>query len=169
MKQCHQAIRQQGAVLILGLAFVLILSVMVVSAARTTVLQQKMSGNLRDKELAFQAAESALKSAEQYLHTNKQQDLVGQFTNQNGLHLYDVSRDWQQDATWDNKSPIEAGTLYQVRNKPVYVIEELPNIEVVGDSLSIPRPVSSTHYRITAKSKGGTDASLVVLQSMYKK
>jgi len=161
--------KQSGAVLILGLTLIMILSVVVISSARTTILQQKMSANLRDKELAFQSAESALKAGETYLKDTQQKDLGGNFSGSGGLFLYDIDRSLDNEQAWANLSPIQAQTMHQVIEKPVYVIEELPEIEIEGNSLSIPRPVTSMHFRVTSKSKGGTKASLSVLQSMYKK
>ena len=165
----HSAKRQSGAVLVLGLTLVLILSVIVISSARTTVLQQKMSANLRDKELAFQSAESALNAGETYLRNTRQEELGGNFANTNGLFIFDNERVLENEDAWENLGAVEAQTLHQVVEKPVYVIEELPEIEVEGNSLEIPRPVTSLHFRVTAKSKGGTKSSLSVLQSMYKK
>ena len=161
--------KESGAVLILGLSLVLILSIVVISSARTTILQQKMSANLRDKELAFQSAESALKAGETYLKDTLKEDLAGNFSGEKGLFLYDGDRNLSSESEWVNLDVLEAQTLHQVAQKPVYLIEELPEIEVEGNSLSIPRPVTSMHFRITSKSKGGTNSSLSVLQSMYKK
>ena len=161
--------KQSGAVLVLGLTLVMILSVIVISSARTTVLQQKMSANLRDKELAFQSAESALNAGESYIRQTRQEELGGNFSNANGLFVFDNKRELDQEIDWENLGAIEAQTLHQVIEKPVYVIEELPEIEVEGNTLSIPRPVTNLHFRVTSKSKGGTQSSLSVLQSMYKK
>lgn len=161
--------QQQGAVMLLGLTLLVILTIIVGLAAKTSVLQQKMAGNFRDSELAFQAAETALKSAERYLQGNKQEELSEVFSNQNGLLLYEKNRAWEDNESWSDKSPIESEALHQVVNAPVYVIEELPNIEMAGDSLAMPRTITGVHYRITAKSTGGTRSAAVVLQSMYKK
>ena len=68
--------RQSGSVLILGLSLIMILSVLVISSAKTTVLQQKMSANLRDKDLAFQSAESALMTGETFLRDARKEELA---------------------------------------------------------------------------------------------
>jgi type IV pilus assembly protein PilX len=161
--------KQSGAVLVLGLTLIMVLSVIVISSARTTVLQQKMSANLRDKELAFQSAESALNAGETYIRSTRQEEIAGNFSNANGLFIFDQNRVLDNEMAWENLGAIEAQTLHQVIEKPVYVIEELPEIEVEGNTLSIPRPITNQHFRITSKSKGGTKSSLSVLQSMYKK
>ena len=161
--------KQSGAVLVLGLTMIMVLSVLVISSAKTTVLQQKMTSNLRDKELSFQAAESAIKAGESYLKDTAQEDLAGNFSGSGGLLLYDNDRSLAAEADWANLGSLEGQSLHQVNGKPVYIIEELPGIEVEGDSLSIPRAVTSAHFRITSKSSGGTTTSSTVLQTMYKK
>ena len=161
--------KQSGAALILGLTMIMILSVLVISSAKTTVLQQKMASNLRDKELSFQAAESAIKAGESYLKGTAQVDLAGNFSDQGGLLLYENDRSLKEEADWNNLGALQGQTLHQVVGTPVYIIEELPGMEVQGDSLSIPRPVTSSHFRITSKSSGGTTTSSTIIQTMYKK
>ena len=153
----------------LGLTILMILSVLVISSAKTTVLQQKMTANLRDKELSFQSAESALKTGESYLLNKAKEDLAGDFSGENGLLLFDINRNLDKESDWNALGGIEAVGMHQVVEKPVFIIEELPVFEIEGDSLSIPRPVTSKFYRVSAKSKGGTSSSLSILQSMYKK
>ncbi len=56
--------RQHGAALITGLIFIVVLSMIGITAARMSTLEERMSGNLRDRSLAMQAAERALRDAE---------------------------------------------------------------------------------------------------------
>jgi type IV pilus assembly protein PilX len=56
--------RQQGAALITGLIFLVVLTMIGVTAARMSSLEERMSGNLRDRSIAMQAAELALRDAE---------------------------------------------------------------------------------------------------------
>jgi len=56
---------QSGAVLVIGLIMLLLLTLIGVTGSQVTGLEEKMSGNIRDRNIAFQAAESALRDAEQ--------------------------------------------------------------------------------------------------------
>lgn len=56
--------RQHGAVLIVALIMLLILTIIAVSSMQGTSLQETMAGSARDKNLAFQASESALREGE---------------------------------------------------------------------------------------------------------
>lgn len=54
---------QQGATLAIVLIFLVLVTLVSVTALTTTTLEERMAGNLRDQNLAFQAAESALRDA----------------------------------------------------------------------------------------------------------
>lgn len=57
-------IHQSGAALITGLIFMVVLTMIGVTAARMSTLEERMSGNMRDRSIAMQAAELALRDAE---------------------------------------------------------------------------------------------------------
>lgn len=51
---------QQGAVLLVSLVLLLMLTIMAITVASNSSLQQRMSANAQDQNIAFQAAESAM-------------------------------------------------------------------------------------------------------------
>lgn len=55
---------QQGAILIVALVMLLLVTIIGLASMRGTSLQERMAGNLRDQELALQAAEAALRKGE---------------------------------------------------------------------------------------------------------
>jgi len=56
--------RQSGAALITGLIFLVVLTMIGITSARMSTLEERMSGNMRDRSIAMQAAELALRDAE---------------------------------------------------------------------------------------------------------
>ena len=56
--------RQRGAVMITALMILLLMTIFGISTMDTNILEEKMAGNMRDRNTAFQAAESALRAAE---------------------------------------------------------------------------------------------------------
>ncbi len=166
MKRSH---KQSGAVLLIGLVMVMVLSIIAAAAVQTTLMQQKMTTNMRDKELSFQGAESALRAAEAYLDKTAVETLNSAFDNTNGLYQYDANRNLAEIQNWDDLSVVETANAHQVVGKPVYLIEELPPINAVGNSLQLGKTKQSHYYRVTSKSKGGTQSALSILQSTYKK
>lgn len=59
--------KEKGSILFVGLIFLVVLTLLGLSAFRTATVQERMAGNMRDRNIAFQAAESALRAAETYL------------------------------------------------------------------------------------------------------
>jgi type IV pilus assembly protein PilX len=55
--------QQKGAVLMISLIVLLLITLIGTAAIQTSTLEEKMAGNLFDKNIAFQAAESALREA----------------------------------------------------------------------------------------------------------
>jgi len=60
---------QQGAILIVALVMLLLVTVIGLASIRGTSMQERMAGNLRDQELALQAAEAALRKGEAVVTT----------------------------------------------------------------------------------------------------
>lgn len=59
--------RETGAALITSLVFLTVLTILGMSTLGTALLESRMAGNIRDRNLAFQAAEIALRDAELYI------------------------------------------------------------------------------------------------------
>lgn len=59
--------KQQGVTLVVALIFLAVLALFGATAARNSVLEERMAGNTRDRDLAFQIAEAALKTFERDL------------------------------------------------------------------------------------------------------
>ncbi|HYC48333.1 MAG TPA: PilX N-terminal domain-containing pilus assembly protein [Thermoanaerobaculia bacterium] len=59
----HAGRRQRGAVLIVTLLFLVVLTMLGVTAMTSTTMEERMAGNTRDASLALQAAEAALRDA----------------------------------------------------------------------------------------------------------
>ena len=76
---------QKGAVLIVSLMVLLILTLLAMSSSQTITLQEKMTAAVRDGHLALEQAEATLKAAENYVSTT----IVSpdQFQDKGGLFL----------------------------------------------------------------------------------
>jgi type IV pilus assembly protein PilX len=64
-------VHQRGAVLIVGLLVLLVITMIGVSQLQSTVLQERMAGNLRQNNLALQAAEAALQAGLTYIEQQR--------------------------------------------------------------------------------------------------
>lgn len=62
-KRMHARTGQQGATLAIVLIFLVLVTLVGVTALTTTTLEERMAGNLKDRNLALQAAEAGLRDA----------------------------------------------------------------------------------------------------------
>lgn len=165
---------QRGATLIISLLLLLVLSLIGVTAVQTTALQEKMAGNMRNQNLAFQAAEAALRAGENWIAqqtaepdpqsscTTPPCEQVWQLNTLNGGDFLDIQ--W-----WKTTSDVQiygGATLSEVKTPPRYFIEEY---SFIPDSLVVdPEPKTGKYiYRITARGTGGTDNAQAILQTTY--
>lgn len=180
---------QSGAVLVVGLIIMLLMTVVGLAAIRGSNMQEMMAGNMRDRNLAFQAAEAALRVAEQRLEDNP--NLV--FNNTNGLYvdlnqprpsaeengsplLLALPISWAAtDWEGQNKSVLTTIELAGTKTAPRYIIEQMTTVPAESGSAggciefgcggSEP---PQTFFRITSRGTGGTDTTEVILQSTYR-
>ena len=161
--------KQNGVVLIIAMVMLSVLSIIVISASSTTVIQQKMTANLRLKEITRQSAESALQQAETSLLAMNQNVLNNNFESTAGYYLFDKNRRLNRSQTWDDLQVISSNTSQQGVESPVYIIERLSAIKTAGNSLAFNQPLSSHYYRITVMAKSATKSTINILQSIVKR
>lgn len=180
---------QTGVALITGLIFLVLLTIIGATAMQTTMLEEKMAGNLRNENLAFQAAEAALRAGESYLQS---QPSVGPFlTVKNSTGLYQpalsATTEWWETADiWTaDASRAYSGTLSGVGSVPRYIIEDVSfrtkcTSATACQNIPLPRVAGGSRkdtggkppvglYRITAQGTGGTNETTVVLQSYFRR
>ncbi len=163
--------REQGAVLVISLLTLLVMTIVGVASMQSVSLEEKMAGNMRDNDMAFQAAEAALRGAEDWLD-----DIVtiGSFGSSTGLYSLDTHLDVSADsATWS--SSIEYGTsISGLASQPRYIIQYsgiIPgpggqkNQGGYGKTLKYGSDVSG--FEVTAKGVGQSESSVVILRSLY--
>lgn len=178
----QMAQKQRGAVLVVSLVILLVLTILGVSVMSTTTLEEKMAAAARNKDLAFQAAETAIREAEIWLSSATPN--AAQFSPGCAGGLCTVSTSatprWE-DATlcgtgssvWAGGCSRELTGLSGVAAQPRYIVEMLqsvggsannPMLSNLGD---FPAESASTYYRITALGFGGTLDARVILQSTF--
>ena len=76
--------KQAGVVLVVSLIMLMLLTLIGVSGMQSTGIEEKMAGNMRDRNLAFQAAEAALRHAEQFIEDGNANSLATNINIQQG-------------------------------------------------------------------------------------
>jgi type IV pilus assembly protein PilX len=159
--------RQSGAVLLVSLVMLLLLTIIGLSAVDITTLDTRITANSRDRSIAFDAAETALNVATETIAPGN--SLPDSSTT--GFQAAVMADNWWQstDATWWGANSKDV-TNYNGRSaKQNYVMEQ----PVVGSGLKVkdkgiggpPKP-ETRFYRVTARGEGPGGASVHV-QTIY--
>lgn len=172
--------KQSGVVLITGLIFMVILTMIVLAVLRSGTLEERMAANARNRQLALQAAEAVLRDAEVALFSTA----VAPFdpftptsfsdTCTNGYCSKPVggSTPKWQTIDWDSTSvtrsfAADTGNLTStlVASQPRYIVE-IVSTPVISPSAG-GGLCPSIIYRLTSRGLG-LDASEVFVQTMYR-
>lgn len=179
--------RQRGVALVVALILLVVVTLVGFAAVRGTLVQQKMSANLYDRQVAFQNAEAAMRVAQQRI----------------GVNTGDIARNCQAGGVVCPANPfsdaslastavvsVTSGTgsgLYTVdglaTGQPQYVVENMGNWQDPDSSTGYNQSANAhnygaqglsttvTYYRVTARSSAPVPASgraVVTLQAMIK-
>ena len=172
---------QYGGALIVGLVILLILTVIGITGMQITVLDEKMAGNIRSRDLAFQAAESALSAGEAFLRGLPSLPEKSQFVCTGGWYLpncfdpegtgltvwewLDIQQVWG-DAGWVVPYDEHLAQIDSSSARPGYILEALPIRNTLEANVDNP---DTLLYRITARGVGNTPDAVVIVQSTFRK
>lgn len=170
---------QQGAVLIVGLVMMLLMTIIGLAAIRGSDLQERMAGNMRDRNLAFQSAEAGVRAGEEILDGA----VIPTFTGLNVGYWPDLNKPgairprpaiWNGDQ-WTANSVAAGMNLTGLSAQPRYAIERVvvaasaQNEGSGADFASQQSQEDGEFFRVTSRGLGGTTTSEVVIQTTYKR
>jgi type IV pilus assembly protein PilX len=189
---------QYGGALITSLIMLIAVTMLMLSVMRNNNVEERMAGNARDWNLAFQAAEAALRDAERLIlpgakftgmtgfaegcseETVNGTEIIPAglcLVSTNGTPIW-VALANNQDPGWtsgqDTGKSIQYGkyttvaALPDVAAQPRYIIEAIS----VPEAGSIKKPQAGGNfnyfYRVTAVGFGANTSSRVMLQAVYR-
>jgi len=179
MAHCNNPIRrvhrQGGAILVTSLLLLLVLTVLGVTMMKMTNMQERMSGNTRDLNVAFQAAEAALRDGERILDPFVNANIPA-LTGGAGCVVcepgalpigIDVPGEFDWDANGQEYGEDGTQEFDDLDEDPRFTIEE---------AAYIPDDMSRGHnygmdgrffYQVSARSTGISGQANVVLQTTY--
>lgn len=169
--------KQRGVTLVVALIFLGVLALLGATAAQVMSLQERMAGNARSRDLAFQAAEAALAAAEAEVPGYAGAAFAGdiKIPGSGGLYLFNLCNpnsqafwggsggedcdgnavsgfNWSASGATKTASSV---TISEVKEQPKYVVEKMPDLG------------AAKRYRVTARGVGGDDTAVVILQAIY--
>lgn len=177
--------RQGGTVLVFALLVMLALTVIGLSGIGNSVVEEKLAGGMRDRNNAFQAAESALVRGQQFF---KPMIGVAAFNGTGGQYgEADPDPDIWDPNTWTASNSISyldpivntalPATIANVAAQPRYIIKYLGDVPEDSGRRSINiggygeggAATKISNFRITARGVGSELGSVVILESYYGK
>jgi type IV pilus assembly protein PilX len=155
----------KGVALPVVLIFLVVMMLLGVTAIRNVTLGEKMAGNQRNQQLAFQAAEQALRYCENMVRTDSKWASIIQ-------PVTTGANNWEVDANWGNANSVniitEVKATSQGLSAPPRCMAENVSKTLALDVNETVRDKSIRAFRITARATGGADTAVVMLQSYLK-
>lgn len=173
---------EKGVVLIVALFILLILTAIGLSASDTSIFEQKMSANLLDRDQAFQASESGLRTGEAFVESLPALDQGTAACDASGGSPCVSTQDSVNGGVFANSAVLPWGGINTfamtgfpsggsgVNTVPEYIVEYVTNLPDTNSSLGIGTGMNipgSDFYRVTARGTGRTDAAQAVVQSIF--
>ena len=140
---------QRGTTLIVTLVMLVLITLVSVSTIRTSTMDEKMAGNSRDRDKAFQAAEAAVQQCLNQLETNPAS--VTALTPAAAA----ATPHWEVAANWTNGNSFEK------------------TVDIAGSAGLAAKPrcmfetLGTDNYRVTGRAVGGSALTEVILQATY--
>ena len=176
--------KQAGIVLFMSLVMLLLLTILGVSSIQTTSLQQRMARNANDGNLAFQAAEVALRDGEDLLEElnnltdfgDPLDDLGG--NEANGYYFEaapGAPPNWKNLGDWTGGGFRTSETQITGAEQPKYIVEHVQTIIADADALNLDNigedigAGRTEVFRVTARGYGASADAQVMIQGTYGK
>jgi len=173
----HTPEKQQGAVLIVSLLILLVLTMIGITGTRTTTMEEKMVGNMRQQLISFQAAEAAIRDAENWLKPLTKEPIAVNACASPPCPVWEADilavRDYQANGfSWWQTNGVEYGTsgvqeFTEASADPIYIVEKFatsPKSMVMGKGkMKSQRMV----YRVNAAGVSGSNATRSMIETMY--
>ncbi|WP_020394637.1 pilus assembly PilX family protein [Thiolinea disciformis] len=172
--------KQRGNVLIFALVLLLIMTLMSLTSVQGVNLQESMATNLQDREMAFQAAEAALRAAEKLLESTSSSNTMIDCTLMAvnlcppvpaNTFVADDTTGWVNVTDYPNKTMLGGNPQYYIQ---LLGIGTSLGATGQGNNLSNAQYGVNTgvqvqrFYRVTARSSvpsASSDRAIVVLQT----
>ena len=169
---------QRGAVLIIGLIMLLLMTIVGLAAIRGSGLQEMMAGNMRERTLAFQAAEAGLREGELFVNENA---LTADFSGVTPGLYPDLNQpgetpvEMRSKSFWVEDNAISSGlSLEGVGQAPMFTAEKVDVVLPAGvdggaiDFQSQLNAEETIFYRVTSRGVTESGTTESVVQSMVR-
>jgi type IV pilus assembly protein PilX len=174
MQPTPRNIRQNGAILVVSLLLLLVLTMLGLTAMQMTRMEERMSGNTRDRDIAFQGAEAGLREGEAQLETLTEEPIPciaapcfvwERQANEMIGELRDKDQTWW--ATNSQEFGADGEGDMHTAEQPRFVVQEVRRIE---NDLNVGQSDDGSGrsvYRVVSTSVGATSDARVMLETTF--
>lgn len=164
--------QQAGMAIVMAMVFLLVLTVLGITATNSSILSEKMNENMRDMTSAFEAAEMALGTGETQIQamatapniitscTASPCNAVWQLNTLPNLAT-------QTNTWWQTNGQAYSATVANVAQQPTFIIELYSFTPYDLSPNSTASGVGVYYFRVTARGVGLTNNAVATVQSIY--
>lgn len=169
--------KQSGAALVVSLLILLVMTLIGIASLQTTTMEEKMAGNIRERQQAFEAAEAAIIAAEAFVKSSISVTTNFDADGSDGLYDNTLQERWRTLA-WDGSDSLiysSYSSAYSAANQPRYIVENYGTSTSSGNQYNLGNYGQSAGggevelFRITVRGTGADDRTPVFLQTTYGK
>jgi len=165
---------EHGAVLVVGLVFLLLMTLLGVTAFSLATQEERMAGNTRDRLRAFEAAEAALRECERYLSGPVPPVFSADGSTDRGMYeapnidrTPPAKEKWETIA-WDADPTRPLTGVADVAEQPRCIVQRLARARSIDASLRAETAAAAAiGYQVTGRGVGSNRSTVVVLQSTF--
>lgn len=170
---------EAGVILVMVMLLLVVTTLLSIASFRTTVLEERMAGHVRDRQAAFQAGEAALRDAEQMMRADTdgpfQPLFSGDFDaactgglcrSSPGQPLWSTFQeaDWAGPRTFAYGAGTGEPALTDLAEQPRFIVEYQGTTQPIE-----PGKPCVAMFLVTARASGVNPATRVALQTVYRK
>lgn len=165
---------ERGAVLVVGIVFLLLMTLIGVTAFSLATQEERMAGNARDRLRAFEAAEQALRDCERHLSGLLPPSLSADGAADPGMYEAPAAsgsspaRQRWETIGWDRDATRQLDGVAEVAEQPRCIVQRLSRARTSDASLRAEAAAMPAQaYQVTARGVGVNRSTVVVLQSTF--
>lgn len=166
---------QRGAALVTSLLLLLVLTIVGITTMQMSRMQERMTGNSRDLNIAFQGAEAAARSGESFIRAQTVEPITCSETpctvwmpGQVGDPAIAETKgrsELQADSWWKENAKV-GDELTDTADDPQYLIEEVAFVRTDG-GVVLGEEDGRNFYQVSGRSTGASGLAEVVVQTTF--
>lgn len=158
--------KQAGFVLAVSMIFLIVMTLLAVTAMKKATLEEKIGGNLRAQNMAFQSAEKALRYCESAIVLTT--GSAKMCTMRSGKESWEVPATVEFPQLWKTKDNWTKAVAQVLPSAEMSGVASAPRCMIERWAIPSDRGKEFYPYVVTARGVGSVDSAVVVLQEVIR-